>query len=120
MMKKIREALKKNIRNNEKGFTLIELLVVVVILGALAAVVIPRISANSDDAKQAADQANLKIIQSAVERYYLEEDVYPDATDYAGLKDDLVPDYINELPVAQGGTFTYTSSKGVVAYTADS
>ena len=44
----------------ERGFTLVELLVVVVILTLIAAIVVPRISASTDDAKLAAlDLADL-------------------------------------------------------------
>lgn len=115
MMSKIREAMRRSFRNNEKGFTLIELLVVVAILGILAAVVIPRISTSTDKAEAAADKANAKTVQSAVERYKLDNGNYPSATSYSDLKSTLVPTYINELPNAQAGSFSYSS--GTVTYT---
>lgn len=111
MIMKIREILKKNLRKNNKGFTLIELLVVVVILGVLAAVIVPKISVSSTSAKLAADDANLKILQSAVERYYVDKGSYPSTLDV------LEGGYISsDVPKAQtsGKEFKYDNSTGQV------
>lgn len=61
MLQKIRNRL-----NNRKGFTLIELIVVIVIIGILAAIVIPRLSSFQQSAKVKADVATAKSIQTAV------------------------------------------------------
>ncbi|HEY8529400.1 MAG TPA: prepilin-type N-terminal cleavage/methylation domain-containing protein [Paenibacillaceae bacterium] len=65
---------------NEKGFTLIELLIVVAIISILAILIIPRISVSLDSAKESADEANAKLLQSAVERYYFDTGRYPTAS----------------------------------------
>ena len=49
---------------NKRGFTLVELVVVMVILGILAVILIPRITAVQDGARKTACQANLRILDS--------------------------------------------------------
>ncbi|MGA1870129.1 MAG: type II secretion system protein [bacterium] len=79
-MNRTREAKKKFYR--EQGFTLVELLIVVVILGILAAVVVPQFSGSSKDAKVSALKSDLSTIRGALELYALQHnDQYPDASD---------------------------------------
>lgn len=64
--------ISKWLKSNESGFTLIELMVVVVILGILAAIVIPQFSNSTDKAREARAKAELKSMQNAIEIYYME------------------------------------------------
>lgn len=48
-----------------KGFTLVEILIVVVILGILAAIVIPQFTNASEEAKQNSLRSNLQSIRAA-------------------------------------------------------
>lgn len=55
-----------------RAFTLVELLIVVVILGILAAVVVPQFTDASSDAKMSAIQTNLQTIRSQLQLYRLQ------------------------------------------------
>ncbi len=69
-----------NLRSSRLGFTLVELLIVVIILGILAAVVIPQFTSSTDDAKLSTLDMNLAEMRNAVELYYHQHGgVYPGA-----------------------------------------
>jgi general secretion pathway protein G len=52
-----------------RGFTLIEILIVVVILGILAAVVVPQFTNAADDANDAAVRSQLQTLRGQIELY---------------------------------------------------
>lgn len=53
----------------QRGFTLIEILIVVVILGILAAIVIPQFTNASQDAQVSAIKSQLQTVRSQIELY---------------------------------------------------
>jgi len=62
---------------NRKGLTLIELLIVVMILGALAAIAIPRITTSATTAKQHACDTNVETLNTSIEMYKMDKGTYP-------------------------------------------
>jgi general secretion pathway protein G len=65
-------------RKFQTGFTLIEIMVVVVIIGILAALVVPKVMGRPDQAKATVARGDLKAIASALEMYRLDNQGYPD------------------------------------------
>ena len=65
------------VSDTNSGFTLIEVLVVVVILGILAALVVPRIMDRPDEAKRVAAKADVNAIAQALKLYRLDNGFYP-------------------------------------------
>lgn len=64
-------------RSHQNGFTLIEIMVVVVILGILAAVVVPRIMDRPDAARVVKAKQDIRVLGSALDLYKLDNYNYP-------------------------------------------
>ncbi|MFA6133717.1 MAG: prepilin-type N-terminal cleavage/methylation domain-containing protein [Phycisphaerae bacterium] len=63
---------------SNKGFTLVEILIVVIILGILAAIVIPQFSSASQDARESSLTSDLQTLRSQLELYNIQHnDHYP-------------------------------------------
>ena len=88
------------------GFTLVEILAVVVILGILAAIVVPRVLVSSAQAKTNACLQNKASINTAVEKWYFDKGSWPlDALTDIGADPDYFPDGIPVCPV-DGSAYT--------------
>ncbi len=66
---------------NRKGFTLIEILLVVAIIGTLAAMILPRLSGRSEQAKATVAKVDIESnIASALKLYELDNGTFPTTT----------------------------------------
>lgn len=65
------------VRRMQRGFTLIEIMVVVVIMGILAALVVPKLMGRTDDARITAARQDIATLMSALKLYKLDNQHYP-------------------------------------------
>jgi len=119
--------MKLHHKSRQSGFTLIELLAVVAILGILAGIAVPRVLGAIQNARTSADTANIAMLQSAVERWAMENNPALSDTGWTemigatatattinilttttgnSIRTALVPQFINEIPVAPAGLRT--------------
>jgi general secretion pathway protein G len=66
-------------RNPQAGVTLIEMMIVLVIIGIVAALVVPNVIGRPDEARVAVATADLKTIGASLEMYRLDNRTYPTA-----------------------------------------
>lgn len=68
---------RKFLSAHRSGFTLIEIMVVVVILGLLAALVVPRIGPQVAEAQRTTAQTQIRSLEDALEMYRMHNGFYP-------------------------------------------
>lgn len=119
---KLAEEQKINRLNNVCGFTMMEIIVVIAILGALAALAIPRFTGVLANSQEKTDLANIRIVESAVELYKAEKGELDPAVD---TFDELVTKlyevgYLKNAElkaVSKGKIFTYNSATKQISLT---
>jgi general secretion pathway protein G len=117
-----------------QGFTLVELLLVLVILGILAAIVIPKFSGRTEQAKESAAVTQIATFRTALDAFEVDNGYYPkgrnglqdliiqpkDAANWRGpyLQTDRIPldpwgnEYLYESPGRHNPTSYDVSSAG--------
>ncbi len=73
----MRQAFTRTHRYRPFGFTLIEIMVVVVIMGVLAALVVPRLMGRTDDARILAAKQDIATLMQALKLYRLDNQRFP-------------------------------------------
>ena len=95
----------------EHGFTIIEIMVVVAILAILASVLVPRIMDEPDKARIVKAKQDIRVIESALDLYKLDNFVYPsteESIDALVTKPGDAPNwkkggYVKKLPIDPWG-----------------
>lgn len=84
-------------------------MVVIVIIGIIAAIAVPKFVGAISNARTESDKANIKMLQSAVERAYAQTGSYP-----ASLNELVSKDFVKKIPDdPRGGNYSYSS--GIVS-----
>lgn len=98
------------IRSEENAFTLVEMLLVLVILATLAAIVVPKFSGRSEQAKITAAKTQVSNFEIALDAFEVDNSFYPQGSD--GLQDLITQPseaknwrgpYLKEIPVDPWG-----------------
>lgn len=76
------------------GFTLIELMVVILILGLLAAIVVPQFTGRTEEAKVSTTKTNIQNTETALRLFYIDNDRYPEQLQHLAEK----PSYAKKFP----------------------
>lgn len=97
------------IGRQRNGFTLVDLMIVIVILGVLAAIVLPLVSNHLEEASQTAAESSLAAVEKAIELHWMQNNAYPNSLD------DLTFQADETLTLPQGYSFNYDNTTGVVA-----
>ena len=82
---------------NKKAFTLVEMLIVVVIIGILAAALLPKLLSAQGRARDTARKADLTQILTSLKMYYDDEGEYPTYADTNGCADNVADGFMEKM-----------------------
>lgn len=105
----MRNAFKRKFKDQEEGFTLIEMLLVLLVISVLIILIIPNIAAQSRNVQDTGCDAQVKMVQSQIEAYTLNEGAPPSSIDA------LVPTYLStdQVSCQNGDSITITDGTAV-------
>jgi len=91
------------------GFTIVEMMIVVTIIAVLTSIAIPTYARMRTDAKAKVCKANIRQIESAIDQWSFDYDVY-EGTSLSPSKDDIYFYLIGgEPPCPSGGAYILTN-----------
>lgn len=98
---------KKKMKHSEDGFTLIEMLLVLLVISVLIILIIPNIAAQSSNVQDTGCEAQVRMVQSQIEAYTLNEGSPP-----SGISS-LVPEYLTtgQTTCANGDNITVSNGE---------
>ena len=99
------------LKNKKKGFTLLELLVVLAILAILIAIAVPVYKNQKEKAARTAHNANVRVLETALESYRQDNGKLPDKLDINEL---VRGGYIKSVPKVPASN--HQDLKGVKTY----
>ncbi len=94
---------KETKESRDRGFTLVEVMAVMIIVAVMAAIAIPKLASSSDMARRNADIATGHEVKAALDRYQVENGVYPTLNEMAVSESgalsfaNFIPKYISKL-----------------------
>ena len=104
-----------NKKRQRRAFTLVEILIVVVIIGILAAIVVPRYVDAGDETQEAAVRGSLRTLRAQIIYFQGREGAWP--TD---LNEMVTDGYLQELPTHPGpGNWNYDNTTGAITSSVD-
>ena len=114
---KMKEASGMKFIKRDNGFTLIEVLAVVIIIGILAAVLIPKVASSTANARRKADVATAHQVKAALDRYQVDTGAYPKTADLTAstgtvASTALIPKYISKLDKSTTQQFAPDGKQG--------
>ena len=91
-------------QNSRRGFTLIEIMLVVIIIGILAAMIVPNIAGRSEQARKTAARTDIESnLGTALDLYKMDASQYP--TTEQGLSALLTAPTVAPVPVQWNGPY---------------
>ena len=104
-----RKKFERTVCRASAGFTLVELLLVIVILGVLAAMVVPQFAGQGESARISTTRSSISGIATAVNTYEIQVGRFPESLDDLTVETDTRAALLdkNNLADAWGNPFSY-------------